>query len=87
MLPRRLDARKSFRLATRRAAEVQFGTEEPPIRCVVWDICDGGARLAVARPLMNLPSRFTLLLCKDGSEQRNCEVVWTDTRFVGVKFV
>ena len=61
MLPRSLDKRSSFRLPTRRAAEVQFGTNEPSIR-VVWDICDGGARLAVARPLMNLPSRFTLSL-------------------------
>jgi PilZ domain len=87
MLPRSLDKRKSIRLATRRAAEVQFGTDEPSIRCIVWDICDGGARLAVARPLINLPSRFRLSLSKDGSEQRNCEVVWTDSRFVGVKFV
>jgi hypothetical protein len=87
MLPRSLDKRKSIRLATRRAAEVQFGTDEPSIRCIVWDICDGGARLAVARPLANLPSRFRLSLSKDGSERRNCEVVWTDSRFVGVKFV
>jgi hypothetical protein len=84
MLPRSLDKRKSIRLATRRAAEVQFGTDEPSIRCIV---CDGGARLAVARPLTNLPSRFRLSLSKDGSERRNCEVVWTDSRFVGVKFV
>jgi hypothetical protein len=87
MLPRSQDKRKSIRLAIRRAAEVQFGTDQPSVRCVVWDISDSGARLAVARPLLNLPSRFKLLLRKDGSEQRNCEVVWTDTRFVGVKFV
>ena len=87
MLLRSLDKRKSVRLATRRTAEVQFGTDEPHVRCVVWDICDGGARLAIAHPLMNLPSRFKLSLCKDGSDQHNCEVVWTDTRFVGVKFV
>ena len=87
MLPRSVDKRRSFRLATRRAAEVQFSTDEPSVRCVVWDICDDGARLAMERPLINLPSRFRLSLSRDGSEQRNCEVVWTDTRFVGVKFV
>jgi hypothetical protein len=63
-----------------------FGTEKPPITCVVWDISDGGARLAVAHPLATLPHHFTLNLSKDESEQRDCEVVWTDTRFVGVKF-
>ena len=87
MLPRSLDKRKSFRLGTRRFAEVRFGTSEPSVHCVVWDISDGGARLAIARPLMNLPPRFRLILGRDGREQRSCEVVWTDTRFVGVKFV
>ena len=42
---------------------------------------------AIARSLMYLPHRFTLSLSNDGSEPRKCEVVWTDTRFVGVRFV
>jgi PilZ domain len=87
MLPRSLDKRKTLRLGTRRFAEVQFGTSESSVRCVVWDISDGGARLAIARPLMNLPPRFRLSLGRDGRDQRNCEVVWTDTRFVGVRFL
>ena len=48
---------------------------------------DGGARLAVAVPLADLPSSFTLVLYKDGSIRRNCEVVWTDARYVGVRFI
>jgi hypothetical protein len=31
--------------------------------------------------------RFALHLDKDGRVQRKCEVMWTDARFVGVKFV
>jgi hypothetical protein len=54
---------------------------------VIWDISNGGARLAVAHPLTDLPTRFTLLLSRDGRVQRSCEIVWIDKRFVGVKFV
>jgi PilZ domain len=87
MLSRRRDNRKAVRLPVRRAAEVFFGRREPPVRCVIWDISDGGARLAVAHPILTLPPIFTLSLRRDGSEQRKCEVVWTDARYVGVRFV
>ena len=87
MLPRRREQRRSPRYPRRRAAEVIFGALEPPVPCVIWDLSDGGARLTVARPLADLPRIFTLLFFKDGSVQRKCEVVWTDTRFVGVKFI
>jgi hypothetical protein len=62
-----------------------FGAEEPAMPCVIWNISEGGARLAVARST-DLPRHFTLSLHKDGSAQHACEVVWTDSRFVGVKF-
>ncbi len=48
---------------------------------------DGGARLAVSYPIANLPHTFTLTLFKDASLQRECEVVWTDGRYVGIKFI
>jgi len=71
----------------RRVAEVVLSTREPSVHCVVWDMSDGGARLAVAHPLDSLPRTFTLMLDKDGSIRRNCEVVWTDSRYVCVRFV
>jgi hypothetical protein len=83
---RKGEQRKAFRRPARRAATVTFAAEEPPVTCVIWDISDGGARLAVAHPSANLPQHFTLNLFKDGSVRRDCEVVWTDARFVGVKF-
>jgi hypothetical protein len=79
--------RKDPRLRMRRHAEVITAPREQPVSCVVWDISNSGARLAIARPIMTLPPRFLLLLDKDGRVQRKCEVVWTDARFVGVKFV
>ncbi len=87
MLPRHREQRKSPRQPRRRAAEVILDTLESPVPCVIWDLSDGGARLAVAHPLADLPRTFILSFFKDGSVQRNCEVVWTDTRFVGVKFI
>jgi hypothetical protein len=86
MLTRYREGRKSVRRFTRRAATVSFGAEKPSTDCVIWDISDGGARLAIALPSAELPSHFTLNLFRDGSVQKNCEVVWVDKRFIGVKF-
>jgi hypothetical protein len=86
MLTQRHEKRRSLRRPMRRAAEIMFGADQPRVRCVIWDISDGGARLAVAYPLVDLPRTFTLLLSKDASIQRNCEVVWIDSRYVGVRF-
>ena len=79
--------RKEPRLPMRRHAELITAPQKQPVRCVIWDISNSGARLAVARPLMTLPPRFLLQMDKDGRVQRKCEVVWTDAGFVGVKFV
>jgi hypothetical protein len=87
MLTRHREVRKSARRFTRRAAVVSFGAEAPLVNCVIWDISEGGARLAIALPMADVPRRFTLNLFADGSAQKSCEVVWTDSRFVGVKFV
>jgi hypothetical protein len=80
------EKRQSFRRPMRRAAEVIFGARTPPVRCVIWDMSNGGARLAIAHPLTDLPKTFTLVLFKEASVRRNCEVVWIDTRYVGVRF-
>jgi hypothetical protein len=86
MLTRFRQDRKTSRLPARRAATVRFGAETPPVTCVVWDISEAGARLALARSQVDLPRRFTLNLDADSGVGRTCEVVWTDSRFVGVKF-
>jgi hypothetical protein len=70
----------------RRDAQVLFEGDAQSIGCVVHDISNGGARLSFATPLAVLPRTFTLVLFKD-SVQRNCELVWSDRRFVGIKFI
>ncbi len=86
MLARSREDRKNVRRFTRRAATLSFSDQKPSVECVIWDISEGGARLAVAFPLADLPQHFTLNLFEDESVQRKCEVVWMDKRFVGVKF-
>jgi PilZ domain len=87
MLPRPEEQRRYLRHPMHRAAEVRFGTQRQRVRCKIRDMSDGGARLAVSHPIASLPSTFTLVLFKDASVQRDCEVVWTDSRYVGVKFI
>jgi PilZ domain len=86
MLARSREDRRTVRRFTRRAATLGFGNQKPSVECVIWDISEGGARLAVALPLADLPQNFTLSLFQDESVQRKCEVVWMDKRFLGVKF-
>jgi hypothetical protein len=73
MLTRFREERKASRLPTRRAATVSFGAASPPLACMIWDISDAGARLAMARSQADLPDHFTLNPCDDGSASRNCE--------------
>jgi hypothetical protein len=85
MLARSRESRKSVRRWMRRDARVIFEAHKVPIHCVVHDPSKGGARLSFTAPLPSLPRSFTLVLFKD-SIQRDCEMVWTGGRFVGVKF-
>jgi PilZ domain len=66
---------------------VLLGVNELSVACVISDMSETGARLEVPFPPLNLPSRFTLSLDRDCKFQHQCEVVWTDARYVGVKFV
>jgi PilZ domain len=70
----------------RRDAHVLIEGSKQSIRCLVHDISNGGARLSFTAPLAALPRTFTLVLFKD-SVQRDCELVWSDRRVVGIKFI
>lgn len=69
-----------------RRAQITFKDRGQPVHCVIHDMSDGGARLSLEPAAAELPHIFTLVLFKD-SLQRNCRMVWTKGRFVGVKFV
>ncbi len=81
------EGRKSPRSKTSRSAELIVGADERSIPCLICDISNDGARLGVARQKANLPHTFVLALFSDRSVLRDCEVVWTNRAYVGVKFV
>ena len=56
------------------------------IPCVLWDISEGGARIAAAHS-GGLPDVFGLFLSKDGKSRRFCQVVWRRGSQLGVRFV
>src|SRR6516162_2536656 len=80
------DLRRAQRKAKRQAAWISCGDTPALIPCVIWDLTDGGARLASAR-LNILPDLFTLNFTKDGKSSRFCRVVWRKKPHVGVKFI
>ena len=84
MLTRVTDLRREPRRLVRYKAWLRIDEDAPLVRCVLWDISDGGARIAVADP-QGLPEQFSLRL----TEQmvRKCKVRWRDDRFVGVMFL
>jgi hypothetical protein len=78
--------RKSARCAMRHVGEMILWTHAVRFPCKVLDMSEGGARLSISRTLPRLAHTFTLALFKDGSLNRDCKIVWTDGRSVGVKF-
>src|SRR5712692_9854119 len=86
MLSRRQEARKNSRRPFRYAGWLRIGRNVPPVRFVLCDISDGGARPIAHAPHRELPDRFTLVLAA-ATVQRRCKVVWRDEHFVGVRFI
>lgn len=86
-MARRLsENRKTARHWLRRRAMVVLNASKQPIKCTIFDLSDGGARVGIERVSAAIPQYFTLVLFEDRSVQRDCEVVWRDGRSVGVKF-
>jgi hypothetical protein len=79
-------ARKSRRERMRRAGWIGLSDGGQPIRCVIWDLSDDGARLA-AQHSDDLPDVFALVLSADGNSHRFCRVVWRKGGHLGVRFI
>jgi PilZ domain len=61
-----------------------FGEQRPVFDCVVRDISESGAKIALDR-LYALPKDF-LLSFDNFATAKNCRFVWMQGNFVGVKF-
>jgi hypothetical protein len=82
----RREQRKAKRAHRRQAAWVVLDGGVAKIPCVLWDISEGGARIAAAHGGA-LPAVFGLFLSKDGKSRRFCQVVWRRGTQLGVRFV
>jgi hypothetical protein len=78
------EKRRRRRVRTRRAAWIDVGGDAKPVRCVLWDVSESGARLAPAQA-DKLPDIFTLIL--DKTTAHRCRVVWRKGPLVGVRFL
>ena len=56
------------------------------VACTIVNFSVGGAQLSLSEHVV-LPSRFTLLLSKDGKSKHECCVVWRKLDELGVRFV
>jgi hypothetical protein len=83
---RKREARKTKRTLRRQAAWVVLDGGCTQFPCVLWDLSDGGARIAAARASA-LPDVFGLFLTKDGTSRRFCRVAWRKGGQVGVQFI
>lgn len=86
MLAHGREERRSKRTPRRNAAWIGVADNAQRIPCVLWDLSEGGARLAAPRAA-TLPSAFKLLMTNDGQTHRLCRVVWRKGRQLGVQFV
>src|SRR5438552_6685863 len=81
----RLENRKIRRVPVNIAAKLDPGKGLPVRDCVVLDISEIGAQLAIPEPA-ETPDEFTILLTPSGSPSRHCQLLWRSTDKVGVLF-
>lgn len=81
----RLDRRQKTRRLIDISAKLFTGLEAPVWDCVVMNISENGARIALDS-VENIPEQFTLLLVSYGRTSRPCRVVWRAGHQIGVKF-
>ena len=79
-----IEQRKSPRLRTYKVARIAFQRGRASNHCLVRDLSDTGACLAIENPI-GIPDSFNLVF-DSGERSRMCEVVWRNKKQVGVEF-
>jgi hypothetical protein len=67
-------------------AWVSLNSERSPVKCMVADISEIGAKIVV-KLNMEIPQEFDLLLTPDGAVRRRCVVVWQSSDAIGLTFI
>jgi hypothetical protein len=78
------ERRKAQRHKTYKAARIAFDDRRAVINCLVKNLSDAGACIAVESPV-GIPDTFNLVF--DSSEPvRSCHVIWRTAKQIGVEF-
>lgn len=78
--------RKHVRRPLSYPARIDAGDGSPPRECLLNDVSEEGAQIAVAAP-QELPDSFILILGFDGTARRRCRMMWRSEGRIGVKFI
>ena len=84
--PKFRDNRKAKRRMVHYPAWLLIDAGQQPVECIIRDMSDTGARIALSSRIAALPNKFTLWLDKNGKVQRQCRIMWTHAGYVGVRF-
>ena len=79
------ELRKSVRRRFSQYAMLYSVTGTAVCNCIIRDISDGGAKLAVAAAA-KAPDELVLVLSRAGTIRRKCRVVWRSETHIGVAF-
>jgi hypothetical protein len=80
------ERRKHPRQAVIETGWIRIEREASPFVCVIWDISQGGARVAVAS-LDAISDEFTLMLERDATCGTRCRVAWRTEEQIGLEFL
>jgi PilZ domain len=78
-------ARKSLFGSKQQRASIDLGDGSPLHNCMICDVSQQGARVAVVRQ-SDIPDEFKLMLGGGGAHRR-CRVVWRTEQQVGIAFL
>lgn len=79
------EKRHTLRHRTLKGARIAFQHARAVIQCVVRNLPEAGASLAVDSPL-GIPDTFHLMF-DDAAENRQCKVIWRSKDRLGVQFL
>jgi len=84
--PRIQELRKYKRREVHYPVWILVEPDRPPHRCMLLNVSQGGAKIAIDEQL-EPPEKFTLLLTHRGHSTRPCRLVWRSGTNMGVEFL
>jgi hypothetical protein len=81
-----IEQRRSIREHVDFPAWIDIGDNSQPRNCTVLDVSEDGARI-MASYLAELPKEFWLVLSKDRTRRRHCQIVWRSDTQAGLKYL